>query len=143
MIRPHAHNPIVKKSAPSSPDSELPPTERQLNVRSQLFRIQTIHNIVQANRYPNGTTLAKVLEVSTRTIRRDIEFMTDSLELPLEYNPSLRGYHYTSYVDCLPTQSFTSKEVRALEVAITKIEDSNLFVTLNTLLEKICQLRGA
>lgn len=127
---------------PSRWDSRTPSPTKQLNTRSQLFRIQSIHNIVQANRYPNCTGLADRLEVSTRTIRRDIEFMAESLALPLEYDPSSRGYHYTAYVDRLPTQSFTAKEVQALRMAITTIEDSNLSSALNGLLDKICQLRG-
>ena len=114
----------------------------QLYTRNQLFRIQSIHNIVQANRYPNCTTLAQRLEVSTRTIRRDLDFMALHLMLPLEYDSRQRGYYYTSYVDCLNTQCFSVKEVRALNVALASVEDPAYLTTLHGLLQKICHLGG-
>ena len=41
-----------------------------------------IHQALQSGGYPNATTLARQLEVSTKSIHRDLEFMRDRLELP-------------------------------------------------------------
>jgi proteasome accessory factor B len=42
-----------------------------------------IHQTVQAGNYPNASTLARELEVSTKSIQRDLEFMRDRMNLPL------------------------------------------------------------
>lgn len=124
-------------------DSNNPHTKtRELNTRNQLFRIQAIHNIIQSARYPNCTTLAKHLEVSTRTIRRDVEFITDQLNMPVAYDSSLRGYYYTAQVDCLPTQSFNLREVHALEAVVQRIKSSPDYYVLSGLVDKIRSLGG-
>ncbi len=45
-----------------------------------------IHQAIQSGSYPNASTLARELEVSTKSIHRDLEFMRDRLELPMEYD---------------------------------------------------------
>jgi hypothetical protein len=39
--------------------------------------------------------LCEEFEIAVRTAHRDIEFMRDRLNAPLEYNHARRGYHYT------------------------------------------------
>ena len=43
-----------------------------------------IHQALQAGGFPNASKLAREVEVSTKTIHRDIEFMRDRLNLPVE-----------------------------------------------------------
>jgi proteasome accessory factor B len=50
--------------------------------------------------------LADELEVSTKTIQRDIDFMRDQLGLPIEYDQLHFGFIYTE-----PVTSFPSIEV--------------------------------
>lgn len=76
-----------------------------------------IHQAVQAGKFPNASTLARELEVSTKSIHRDIEFMRDRLELPLEYDAARLGYHYTEEVSAFPTVQITEGELFALLVA--------------------------
>jgi proteasome accessory factor B len=76
-----------------------------------------IHQAIQAGQYPNTTKLARQLEVSTKTVQRDLEFMRDRLELPLEYHPQRFGYHYTQEVNSFPTLQLTEGELFALLVA--------------------------
>ena len=45
-----------------------------------------IHQAIQSGKFPNATTLARELEVSTKSIHRDLEFMRDRMELPVEYD---------------------------------------------------------
>jgi proteasome accessory factor B len=52
-----------------------------------------IHQSIQSGKFPNASRLAIELEVSTKSIHRDIEFMRDRLQLPIEYNGSRFGYH--------------------------------------------------
>ena len=54
-----------------------------------------IHQAIQSGKHPNAVSLALELEVSTKSIHRDLEFMRDRLELPLEFSAARNGYHYT------------------------------------------------
>jgi predicted DNA-binding transcriptional regulator YafY len=76
-----------------------------------------IHKAIQSGAYPNTTTLARELEVSTKSIQRDLDFMRDRLELPLEYDAQRFGYHYTEDVSSFPTLQITEGELFALLVA--------------------------
>src|SRR5215467_4180698 len=76
-----------------------------------------IHQIIQARRFPTATHLAAELEVSTKSIHRDLEFMRDRLELPLEFDRARFGYHYTEEVNAFPTVQITEGELFALIVA--------------------------
>jgi len=76
-----------------------------------------IHQAIQSGKYPNATTLAVELEVSTKSIYRDLEFMRDRLELPLEFAVARNGYHYTQEVSSFPTLQITEGELFALLVA--------------------------
>ena len=42
-----------------------------------------IHESIKRSNYPNATSLAQKLEVTTKTIHRDIRFMRDRWELPI------------------------------------------------------------
>ena len=68
------------------------------------------------------TTLAAELEVSTKSIQRDLEFMRDRLDLPLKYDPLKRGYHYTAEVTSFPTMHITEGELVALVIAEKALE---------------------
>jgi proteasome accessory factor B len=85
--------------------------------RPPLERMMRIHTAIQSGKFPNAATLARQLEVSTKSIHRDIEFMRDRMELPLEYNGSKFGYYYTGTVSAFPTLQITEGELFALLVA--------------------------
>lgn len=76
-----------------------------------------IHQAIQSGKFPNASTLARELEVSTKSIHRDIEFMRDRLDLPIEYDPARFGYGYTGEVGAFPTLQITEGELFALLVA--------------------------
>ena len=76
-----------------------------------------IHQRLQSREFPNAATLARQLEVSTKSVHRDLEFMRDRLELPLEWDPQRRGYRYTQEVSGFPTLQITEGELFALLVA--------------------------
>ncbi len=76
-----------------------------------------IHQALQSERHPNATSLAADLEVSAKSIHRDLEFMRDRLELPLAYDHARKGYRYTEEVGNFPTLQITEGELFALLVA--------------------------
>lgn len=76
-----------------------------------------IHQAIQSGKYPNASKLAREMEVSTKSIHRDIEFMRDRMLLPIEYDDSRFGYFYTEEVNAFPTMQITEGELFALIVA--------------------------
>ena len=95
----------------------MPKTKEDLRTRPPWDRMMQIHERIKANRYPNCTKLGKDIEVSTRTIKRDIDFMKYRLNLPIEYDELRYGYFYTKPVDQFPSMPVTEAEVFALLVA--------------------------
>jgi proteasome accessory factor B len=76
-----------------------------------------IHQALQSGKFPNASTLVREIEVATKTIHRDIEFMRDRLNLPIEFNPARNGYFYNGEVSAFPTLQITEGELFALIVA--------------------------
>jgi len=88
-----------------------------LHSRPPLERMLRIHQALQSGRHPKAAALAAEMEVSTKSIYRDLEFMRDRLELPLAYARARNGYHYTEEVGNFPTLQITEGELFALLVA--------------------------
>ena len=76
-----------------------------------------IHQAIRSGKFPNASTLARELEVSAKSIHRDIEFMRDRLELPVAYDGRRFGYCYSGEVAAFPTVQITEGELFALIVA--------------------------
>jgi len=76
-----------------------------------------IHQALQSQSFPNATRLARELEVSSKSVHRDLEFMRDRLQLPIEYDGARRGYGYTEEVGAFPTMQISEGELFALVVA--------------------------
>jgi predicted DNA-binding transcriptional regulator YafY len=85
--------------------------------RPPLERIARIDQAIRAGRWPNASTLARELEVSARTVQRDIEFLRDRLQAPLEFDAVRNGYRYTSPDYRLPFFRLTEGELVALFLA--------------------------
>src|SRR5437660_3814275 len=85
--------------------------------RPPLDRMLRIHQEVQAQKFPNSASLGRELEISAKTVHRDVEFMRDRLRLPIEWDGARNGYCYTRPVTNFPTMHFTEGELVALVVA--------------------------
>ena len=72
---------------------------------------------MQGRRFPNCRKLAETLEVSTKTVQRDIDFMRDRLGLPIEYDQIHFGFFYTEPVTSFPSIEVSEGEIVALLVA--------------------------
>src|SRR5262249_28699919 len=88
-----------------------------LRARPPLERMLRIHQAIQSGAYPNASVLAADLEVSSKSVHRDLEFMRDRLQLPLEFDRRRLGYYYTEEVKAFPTLQITEGELFALIVA--------------------------
>ncbi len=81
-----------------------------------------IHNQVQSGAFPNCRKLSQELEVSAKTIQRDIDFMRDRLSLPIGYDPLRFGFFYPEPVASFPNMEVSQGEIMALFVARKALE---------------------
>lgn len=88
-----------------------------LHSRPPLERMLRIHQALQSGKFPNAATLAREIEVASKTIHRDMEFMRDRMDLPIEFDASHNGYYYNGEVSAFPTLQITEGELFALVVA--------------------------
>ena len=95
-----------------APKLSRPPLERMLRIHEELRRGALI----------NCTRLVRDLEVSRKTIVRDIAFMRDRLDLPIEYDARINAYRYTHPVNSFPAVQVTEGELMALLVARRAVE---------------------
>ena len=90
--------------------------------RPPLERMLRIHEILRRNTLVNCTRLTRELEVCRKTVVRDIAFMRDRLDLPIEFDPGIQSYRYTQPVNAFPTVQVTEGELVALLVAQRALE---------------------
>jgi proteasome accessory factor B len=98
------------------------PDSREKFSRPPLERMMRIHDELRRGALVNCTRLVKLLEVSRKTVVRDIAFMRDRLDLPIEYDAPIRAYRYTYPVTSFPTVQVTEGELLALLVARRALE---------------------
>ena len=116
-------------------------TNLAVATRPQLYRFYYIDGMIKNGRYPNSRGLAEALGVSRRTILRDVEFMRDSLNAPLEYCPKNRGYYYTEAEYSLGLLKFAEGELLALYLAhnlLTQCEGTPFKQPVISAFNKIC-----
>lgn len=90
--------------------------------RPPMERMWRIHQEVSSGTHPNCQGLALALEVSAKTVMRDVEFMRDRLALPLEYDAVKHGFRYTAPVRDFPMMKVSQGEVAALLLAQKSLE---------------------
>src|SRR4051794_26796119 len=73
-----------------------------LHSRPPLERMMRMHARLQSGRYPNCRKLAEELEVSSKTVQRDLDFMRYRLGLPIAYDQFRFGFFYTEPVTSFP-----------------------------------------
>lgn len=94
----------------------------ELHSRPPLERMLRIHQAIQSGKYPNATKLSAEIEVTVKTIHRDIAFMRDRMNLPIEWDARINGYYYSGEVAGFPTLQLTEGELFALCVAEKALE---------------------
>ncbi len=95
---------------------QLSPSRRGSYSRPPLERMMRMHERLKAGRYPNCRKLADELEVSSKTVQRDIDFMRYRLGLPIEYDQLHFGFYYTEPVASFPNVEISEGELVALYV---------------------------
>src|SRR6266850_2377358 len=90
--------------------------------RPTMARMEAIRALISEGKYPNSHTIARKLEWSVRTVKRDLALMQNRLNLPMEFDQQKNGWHFTKPVPFFPSIPLTEKEVVGLFVAQKTIE---------------------
>lgn len=108
-------------------------------------RIIRIHERLGNEQHVTSSSLAAELETSSRTIKRDIEFMRDRLGVPIAWHAATHTYHYTHHCDLLPLLRLDADEALALVLAgctFSAWSGSALGRALTAALEKLAPVIG-
>jgi predicted DNA-binding transcriptional regulator YafY len=108
--------------------------------RSVLARIYFIDRQIASGKYPNVHDLARGYEAGTATIYRDIEYMRDMLNAPIEYSAKHRGWYYEEKSFRLPARFASANDMLALGMAkslISLYKDTPLYESAQRLLNDI------
>ncbi len=89
----------------------------RVSARPVLERLQAIDSAVSQRKLPNARILARELEVTRRTIQRDIRFLRTRLRAPLKFESVRNGYYYTDPSFRLPYFEATEGELVALLIS--------------------------
>jgi predicted DNA-binding transcriptional regulator YafY len=95
---------------------------RTLHSRPPLYRFQEIFGAIKSGKFPNRTWLARSIDVTTKTIQRDLDYMRYQLGLPIEYDSIRGGYYFTRPVTDLPLFQLSEAELVSLFVAQKALE---------------------
>lgn len=109
-------------------------------VKPQLSRLIFIDQLIRKGAYPNCSSIAREYEVSSRTIMRDIEYMRDMHEAPIEYDHSKRGYYYTEpnyYLKAIDIKESDLFAICIAEKALEQYANTPIYNTLATVFDKI------
>ncbi len=93
-----------------------------MGARRSYLRMARIHALIAGGSRPSAARLAADLEVSRRTVERDLEAMRDELGAPLVYDRRSGGYYYSAPSFQLPLVNLTESEAAMLVTAAKLIE---------------------
>jgi predicted DNA-binding transcriptional regulator YafY len=68
---------------------------RGLEEKVRINRILMLDEAIRSGSFPTVSKLARKAEVTNRTIERDIEYLRDMYQAPVEYDRHKRGYYYS------------------------------------------------
>ena len=110
------------------------------STRPPMGRMMDIDYLLGQRRYPNAPQLAERLEVTIRTVYRDIGYMRYRFQAPIEFDREHNGYFYTEEGYVLPIMRLTEGELVAIflaEKVLAQYSGSPYHAQLKTAFEKI------
>jgi predicted DNA-binding transcriptional regulator YafY len=113
---------------------------RQLHTRPPLDRMQQIFQAIKSGAFPNRHRLSADIEVTTKTIQRDIDFMRERLRIPIAYDQEGGGYRFTQPVSSFPMVELTEAELVSVFVgqkALAQYKGTPFEAPLRSALEKL------
>jgi predicted DNA-binding transcriptional regulator YafY len=120
--------------------TEKSPGVRASLPKTALPRIYFIDREIASGKFPNTAWLAKKYETSISTISRDIAFMKDQMNAPIEYDALRRGYYYSKPNYRIPAGFTSAEDLIALGMAksiLSLYQDTPLYNAARDLLNSI------
>jgi proteasome accessory factor B len=112
--------------------------------RPQYHRLRRILEMIRegtrTGSLPNGSDFSRELEVSRRTLMRDLDFLRDDERAPITYDDSRRGFRLTDASFVLPALELTRREVFSFSIArklLERFEGTPLELDMRSVLAKI------
>lgn len=81
-----------------------------------------LHEAIRDGKYPNCLSFAMDYEVAQKTVQRDIDFLRDALNAPIEFDRERNGFYYTDNAWFLPSIVLSEGELMALLIASRALE---------------------
>lgn len=114
--------------------------KRQLHTRPPLDRMQQIFTAIKSGEFPNRHRLAADIEVTTKTIQRDLDFMRERLRLPIAFDQDGGGYRFTQPISSFPMVELTEAELVSVFIgqkALSQYKGTPFEAPLRSALEKL------
>ncbi len=108
-----------------------------------LARVSRIHREVAAGKFPSVAKLAEILEVTERTVKRDIAVLRDEMNAPLGFDRRKKGFYYTIEGWALPLKNLTEGDILSFFIAENALKmtgQNSQALQLKTSLAKIASL---
>jgi len=97
------------------------------------------HNTRDIQNYLHHTAVPSVI-VSIKTVRRDIEFMRDDLNMPIDFDRKMNGWWYTKPTDTLPLINATEGDLfgfMLFQQTLRHYQGTPLYNQLSNTMDKI------
>ena len=89
---------------------------------TQFLRLRALHEAIKNGKYPNCLSFSMEYEVTQKTIQRDIDFLRDSMDAPIEFDRHKNGFYYKDSTWFLPSIVLSEGELMALLLASKALE---------------------
>jgi len=96
--------------------------EKQREDKVKTLRLLQIDDIIRSGIYPDVQKLMDETEASRRTILRDIEFIRDRYNAPLEYSRERHGYYYSDSTYFIKSVMLSEGELFAVSLLLPLLE---------------------
>lgn len=114
-----------------------------MGTKPQEYRWMAIDKMIREGNYPSSRTIAEKLEVSRKTILRDIEYLKYMKDAPIAYNKSKKGYYYTEKSYKLPAIIVREGDLFAIYVASKIVEQYKNTPLYQSLLKVYQELKSS
>jgi predicted DNA-binding transcriptional regulator YafY len=105
-----------------------------------LERLSRLDRELSIGKFPNLAQLAEKLEISERTVKRDLQFLKNEYNAPIANSRKKNGYYYTKIGWTLPLQEISEGELLSFFIAENALKltgNSAQAIQLKTALSKI------
>ncbi len=112
--------------------------------KTQLLRLifidRKIREGMRSGNYANCISLSREYEVSSKSIQRDIDYLKNQCDAPIEYDSSKKGFYYSEENYKMPAVNISASDLFALCIAekvLKQHEDTPIYRKLVSVFKKI------